>query len=117
MLGLMTWLIPTLVGIVGYTFAFRRIAGQLAWYYCAAHNKSWGKYGREHLYNSPNGEQWCGAIVLALITAIIWPISLPIAYGLEGSHKGGKFFYIPKDQKERIYKQRIAALEKEVGIQ
>jgi hypothetical protein len=88
----------------------------LAWHYCANHNREWGRYGKRHIFKSPSGEQWFGAIAGATLASIVWPLSLPVAYGIEGSRQGGNFFYIPKDKKERIYKDRITALEKEVGI-
>jgi len=102
------WLVLALY-IVGYALAFRRIAGQMAWYYAEE-----GAYGRREY---PSAEQWFGAILTATFASLIWPVSLPVAWGLSTEQVGaGRLFYTPLNVRERIYKERIAELERQVGI-
>jgi len=101
------WLILALY-VVGYALAFRRIAGQLAWHLQAV--SSWSS-------EYPEGAQWVGAIATATFASLIWPVSIPVAWGLSKDQVGaGRLFYTPAHVRERIYKERIAELERQVGI-
>ncbi len=110
-MGTLMWLIPTLVYIVGWTFGFRRIAGQLAW-----HFRSDSYYGTYRDLNMPSGKHWFWAIAIGAVLALFWPLSVPVAYGLEDARKGGNFFYCPRDQRAKIQERRIKELERAAGI-
>lgn len=109
----MIWFVLGSFYAAGYSFSFLRIAGQMAWHFCDQDRKQW-----THLRGkqSPDGEQWFGSIMAALVLALIWPVTLTIAYGLAGQKTGKSLFYMPPDEKEKIYKNRIKELERSVGL-
>lgn len=106
--SLVCWAAAALYAL-GYLFAFRRIAGQWAWYF-AEH----GFYGGRD--RPPTGSHWAGAICAASVLSLVWPLSLPIAYGIAGSRSATGLFYVPPKQRERIQAERIRELERLAGI-
>lgn len=75
--------------------------------------------GYSHLPNKahPDGEQWFGALLSAAALSFVWPLSLPVAYGIRSAREGAQAaFYLPPAERERIYRDRISQLEREVGI-
>lgn len=105
----MNWWFALALYVVGYILTFRRIAGQLAWHLASDRYR----YVDDP---RPSAEQWSGAIATAFFGSIIWPISLPVAYGISSSRRGTAFFYIPAKAKDDIYRARIAELEKKTGV-
>lgn len=100
--------------VVGYVISFRRIAGQMAWHY--AENGLFKSYDR-----TPTGEHWFGAIAAGFLLSLVWPLSLPIAYGIAAQSSG--LFYTPPEVRERFSEEarresdeRIRQLEREAGI-
>ena len=112
----MEWVLPLCAYLVGYAIAFRRMAGQLAWHYYGVQQKKYPILYEGKRY--PDGEQWFGAILCALLLSIFWPVTLPMAHGLSVAKItfGSSMFYTPPNQRERLYKERISELEREVGI-
>lgn len=108
------WLILAAYLTIAFGIAVRRIVGQLAWsMYASAKNQYPSLY--KHL-KQPSNAQWFGAFVFGIPLALLWPLSLLIAYGLAANNTEGKFFYTPPKERERILAERIKELERKAGI-
>lgn len=113
-MGTVEWVVPLFFYLIGYTIAFRRIAGQLAWHSYHAQQKAYRVLYEDKVV--PGGEQWFGSIVASLILSVVWPVSLPVAYGLAAAQLGTGIFYTPRSDRERLQQQRIRELEKAAGL-
>jgi len=110
---MITWFLIGLY-LLGYGACWRRLSGQIAWHCFATDRRSYPISYRDAV--TPSGENWFGAILGATLFSFVWPLSLVVAYGVAGNASGGKMLYIPPQQRERMYKERIRELEREVGI-
>jgi hypothetical protein len=98
-------MIGTLIAVAYFivaAFAWWRLSGLFAWGM---------KFGEV-----PGGDDIVFALFICFFLAFAWPISLPASVMYEHGINGGKFLYIPKGEKVKMYKRRIEELEREVGI-
>ncbi len=90
-----------LVGLL----SIRPVAGHLAWGFARRNHESFPRIRS----GKPNGEQWFGAVLVALGFAVVWPLGLfivrsPIRIGEE------------KQAELRAREARLREAEKELGL-